>query len=125
MKIKEIDVSIMGHAWTILSRKKTEDDRLEEIAGYTDPSERLIVLLDAERDKWSPGNMHQDLQSTIRHELIHAFLYECGLWCDSNAHEHWAMNEEMIDWFALKLPEIEHACRAVNAMPGQKLDIVA
>ena len=125
MRIKEIDVGIMGHAWTIVSRTKAEDDRLEEIAGYTDPSMRMIVLLDATRDKWSPGDMHGDLQATIRHEIIHAFFYECGLWSDSIAHDHWAMNEEMIDWFALKLPEIEKACRAVNAMPGQKLDVVA
>lgn len=125
MKIKEIDVSVMGVAWTLVSRKKTEDDRLEEVSGYTDPSKRLIVLLDAQPDRWSLGDMHQDLQATIRHELIHAFLYECGLWTDSLECDHWAMNEEMVDWFAMKLPAIAQACRAVNAMPGQKLDTIA
>lgn len=37
-----------------------------------------------------------------RHELIHAFLYECGL----NDSSDWARNEELIDWLAIQLPKI-------------------
>ena len=125
MRIKEMDIGIMGSAWTLVSRKKEDDKRLEGIAGYTDPTLKLIVLRDEEPDIYSVGDMHKILQETIRHEIIHAFLYECGLWTDSIAHDHWAMNEEMVDWFALKLPSIEKTCKAANAMPGQKLDIVS
>lgn len=123
MRIKETSVSIMGTAWTLVSRSKADDKKLLELAGYTDPTKRMIVLLDEDADDWSVADLHASLQATIRHELIHAFLYECGLWADSANAEHWAMNEEMIDWFALKLPAIEKACKDANAMPGQKLDI--
>lgn len=125
MKIKETSIGIMGSAWTLVSRKKTEDKLLEGLAGYTDPTQKLIVLLDEDPDENSVGDLHGSLQATIRHEIIHSFLYECGLWADSIAHDHWAMNEEMVDWIALKLPAIEKACKAANAMPGQKLNIVS
>jgi hypothetical protein len=54
----------------------------------------------------------RDLESVkkriLRHELIHAFLYESGL--DQCS---WADNEEMIDFFAISLPKIFHVfCQA-------------
>ena len=43
----------------------------------------------------------------VRHEIIHAFLYESGLYSNSSLFEHgWAENEEMIDWFAIQSPKI-------------------
>lgn len=41
-------------------------------------------------------------ETTIRHELIHAFLYESGLHGSA-----WSDNEDMIDWFANQMPKIE------------------
>lgn len=42
------------------------------------------------------------LNQTIRHELMHAFRYESGLYtqCDSS------MDEENIDWEAMQFPKI-------------------
>lgn len=40
-------------------------------------------------------------KSVIRHEIIHAFLYESGL--DSCS---WAANEEMVDFFAMQFPKL-------------------
>lgn len=41
-------------------------------------------------------------ETTIRHELIHAFLYESGL-----NGSTWSDNEDMVDWFANQIPKIE------------------
>lgn len=121
MRIEKTYIEIMGSMWTVVSRTDAEDKKLDGISGYTDHTAKMIVLLDEEPDVNSVSDLHSRLQSTIRHEIIHAFLYECGLWADSSAHEHWVMNEEMVDWFALKLPEIQRACERANAMPWQRL----
>ena len=42
----------------------------------------------------------------LRHEIIHAFMYESGLWCNSYGVSSWAENEEMTDWFAIQSPKI-------------------
>lgn len=44
----------------------------------------------------------KELHEIERHELIHAFLYECGL----NDSSDWARNEELIDWLAIQFPKI-------------------
>jgi len=51
------------------------------------------------------GFDQQDLDSVtrknIRHELIHAFLSESGLWANCD----WA-KEEMVDWLAIQFPKL-------------------
>ena len=42
----------------------------------------------------------------IRHEIIHAFLYESGMKECSSATQSWVENEEMVDWFAIQIPKI-------------------
>ena len=44
---------------------------------------------------------------TLRHEILHAFLFESGLDAGSIAtYGPWANNEEMVDWFAIQSPKI-------------------
>lgn len=55
-------------------------------------------------------NKLEKLEETVRHEFIHAFLLECGLGGDSHSYNgSWAMNEEMVDWFAINIPSINKA----------------
>lgn len=124
MKIKESSVNILGSVWKIRSGDRKSDKRLEELAGYTDSSIRTIVLAEPVLDDFSCQDLHAEMQGTLRHEIIHAFFYESGLWCDSATADHWAMNEEMIDWFALQFPKIEEVCIQVGAMPGLRLDLI-
>ena len=121
MRIKEMSVNILGSQWLIRMGDKATDKRLEDMAGYTDVSIRAIVLAEPVQDDLALHDLHADLQGTIRHEIIHAFLFESGLWVDSSPAEHWSMNEEMIDWIALQLPKIEEACITACAMPGLDL----
>ena len=50
-------------------------------------------------------------RKVIRHEIIHAFLYESGLWQSSFNCKAWAQNEEMVEWFAIQSPKIFRAFR--------------
>lgn len=55
-------------------------------------------------------------KQTLRHEIIHAFLFESGLGYNSEKTEHWAMNEEMTDFFALQFPKIIKAMKKAGAL---------
>ena len=51
-------------------------------------------------------NLKDFKNKVIRHEILHAFLYESGLRENSNQTGAWAENEEMVDWFAIQFPKI-------------------
>lgn len=52
----------------------------------------------------------------LRHEILHACLYESGLAYNSNQAETWAMNEEMVDWLAIQGPKILEIWKEANCL---------
>lgn len=98
-------VNILGTEYTIECRK--EDPKLEDADGYCDTSIKLIVVEDFKPDKKSKENLEGYMQKVLRHEIIHAFMHESGLDVNSCCFEGgWAVNEEMVDWFAIQSPKI-------------------
>lgn len=101
-------VDILGSKWTI---KYVDDDpAFEQANGYTNDAAREITI---ENVKISDDPLLYDMQSqyinqkrVLRHELIHAYLYESGLGDSSNNCDAWAVNEEMVDWFARNIPKM-------------------
>ena len=76
---------------------------------------------------YKTDNLKEMQRHVLRHELIHAFLFESGMDQSSAAHEAWAVNEEMIDWMAIQMPKI---MAAYDSIVKQRLkyadaDIVA
>lgn len=104
-------VNVLGTKYTIKESNKVADPNLENNDGYCDHTTKTIVI-DTFKD--SPGSL-EDLESykkqVIRHELIHAFLYESGLDACS-----WARDEEIVDWIACQFPKIQHAFAQCNAI---------
>lgn len=94
-------VNILGVPYTIIESDRVKDMNLNHADGYCDSSTKKIVI-DTFRDE--PGSL-EDLESykkkVIRHEIIHAFLFESGLGCES-----WAANEEIVDWIAYQFPKL-------------------
>lgn len=101
-------VDILGSKWTI---KYVDDDpAFEQAEGFTNDAAREITI---ENIKISDDPLSYDMQSqyinqkrVLRHELIHAYLYESGLGDSSNDCDAWAVNEEMVDWFARNIPKM-------------------
>lgn len=118
-----MELKILGSTWRVVSRSEQEDKRLKNCSGLTDSSCRMIVLTDVNPDEYTSSDPQSDLQRTLRHEIIHAFLYESGIWCNSTNSKNWSMNEEMIDWFAIQLPKIKDVCTYAGAMPGLSIVI--
>ena len=104
-------VNVLGTKYTILESNKIADPILEGNDGYCDFTTKTIVI-DTFRE--SPNSV-KDLASykmqVIRHELVHAFLFESGL--DSSS---WANNEEIVDWIANQFPKLHTAFVQCNAV---------
>lgn len=107
--MQDFKVNILGSEWSVKFGNEKEYPNLAEMDGYTDPSTREIVVDDMEASQGQIG-AKADLESyqkqVVRHEIIHAFLLESGLDSNSNSADSWAVNEEMVDWFAIQSPKI-------------------
>ena len=100
-------INILGTEYRIEFRKEDEDVTLKTYNGYCDVTVKLIVVL-AEPNKECDCEDFSFIQKkTLRHEIIHAFLTESGLFNNTyNVETGWASNEEMVDWFAIQSPKI-------------------
>ena len=111
-------INILGTIYKIFYRTKEEDTKLDEIAGYCDYSTKTIVCIKrTEKDKDIGLENLKFLDNRIlRHEIIHAFMYESGLWCNAYGISCWAENEEMTDWFAIQAPKIFEIYKKLNIL---------
>lgn len=105
-------VNILGTEYKIETHKVSEDDILKDNkwSGYCGEEAKIIVVADMSEKRFFP-NMSEKEQEiyrkrTLRHEIIHAFLNESGMSDCSSFSEHWAKDEEMIDWIAIQSPKI-------------------
>ena len=104
-------VRILGATYKVrLCVPYDKDPSLKGRFGYTSFPDKLIVIADiCTIPGWEEASDNEFLDTfctTIRHEIIHAYLAESGLTGSSNSVENWAMNEEMVDWFAIQFPKI-------------------
>ena len=75
--------------------------------------------------EYKTDNLKEMQRHVLRHELIHAFLFESGMDQSSAAQEAWAVNEEMIDWMAIQMPKIMAAYESVinkNVIESRYID---
>lgn len=111
-------VDILGSEWTI--KYLDEDPRFEQADGFTNEALREITI---ENVKATNDPLAIDLPSqyanqkrVLRHEIIHAYLFESGLGESSYPCEAWAVNEEMVDWFARNFPKITATFEKLNIL---------
>nr|DAH36078.1 MAG TPA: Protein of unknown function (DUF1570) [Caudoviricetes sp.] len=107
--MQDFKVNILGSEWSVKFGDEKGFSNLTNVDGYTDLSVREIVVNDMKASQGQIGTK-ADLESyqkqVVRHEIIHAFLMESGLDSNSNSADSWAINEEMVDWFAIQSPKI-------------------
>jgi len=109
------NVNILGTEYSIIVRKYDDDETFKryDINGYCSYTGHEIVLCDmATYPDWEHETdqaCENQMQTTLRHEIVHAFLGESGLSANSSESDAWARNEEMVDWFARQGPKIYRA----------------
>ena len=113
-------VDIMGTQWKVIFKTKEEDVKLVECDGYCDNSIKTIVIEWLKWDGMNYNNMADYIAKIVRHEMVHAMLFECGL--DSCTAKDWARNEEMIDWIAIQLPKMLTTIMPVSNLVCKRLE---
>ena len=110
-------VSVLGTEYEIYLNVPHKDDKmLDTCDGYCDWTVRRIVVADRHE-----AEQHADFEARkkvcLRHELIHAFLYESGL--DQNTTwdiEGQIHPEQMVEWVARQYPKMLEMFRKVGAI---------
>lgn len=103
---EDAKVNILGTEYTIYSEvTEREKSFMKSNDGVTDFTTKEIFIADL--DDGDPNNMQKMgvyENRIVRHEIVHALLFESGL--DVNAV--WARNEEIIDWIAIQFPKLHN-----------------
>ena len=104
-------IDVLGTAYSIKQSDKVDDANLENCDGYCDRSIKSIVIDTFNDCPGSMRNLDGYRKEVIRHELVHAFLFESGLSGNS-----WAKDEEIVDWIACQFPKLLKAFEDADAI---------
>lgn len=110
-----LKVNILGTEYSIMFKSDEECLYLKECDGFCDQSRKEIVIANM---KPNPDTYEMDIEyyrkKVIRHEIIHAFFYESGLW--ENSDEWDARSEALTDWIALQFPKMLKAFQEADCL---------
>lgn len=102
-------VHILGVEYKILFKEDEDEIRLENYDGLEDHSVKEISIGIFEQDANSLKDLEWYTRKVMRHEIIHAFLFESGLWNNSHNSKAWGKDEELTDWLAIQFAKIQKA----------------
>lgn len=110
-------VSVLGTEYRVfLDVPETEDELLKKYDGYCDKTSHRIAVCERSQES-DLDDFVEYKKRVIRHEIIHAFLFESGLAGDSVWHvagqEH---PEQTVDWIACQFPKMLKAFQTVGAI---------
>lgn len=101
-----MEANILGEIYKVETLNREEDTALidGDVGGYCDSTSRRIVVRNLGED-YAVDDVDTLTKRNLRHEIIHAFLYESGLG-DNFEHNRLGQEETMVDWIALQFPKI-------------------
>lgn len=112
-------VNVLGTRYEIVRRpvEEMEPNR----GGWCDPDLKRIEVFKLETvEEWkheSKEKITKREKLILRHEIVHAFFNESGIRDGSACFElPWALNEEMVDWFANQGEKIYKAWTEAGAL---------
>lgn len=104
-------VNVLGTKYKIVEHDRGNDVSLEGADGYCDHTTKTVVIRNILPTSNSLGDLEEYKKRVIRHELVHAFLFESGL-----LGESWGANEEIVDWIAYQFPKLLQAIVDAGAL---------
>ena len=108
-QVKTVDV--LGVPYAIINGDRSKDPALDKADGYCDHTIKACVIDTLLKTSDSVADLETYRKQVIRHELVHAFLFESGLGCES-----WGCNEEIVDWIAAMFPKMLEAFEEADAI---------
>lgn len=107
-------IDVLGTEYTIEILPAADDEYLNECDGYCDKTTKRIVIKEKD-DTCELGDFEVYKKTCLRHEIIHAFLFESGLQ-QNFKHDQWGHDETMIDWCAMQFPKLLKAFKEADAL---------
>lgn len=108
-------VNILGTEYKIIF--DVADEEMPEGAdGCTDQSIQTIKIAEFESDRNTIQDMDSYRKKVLRHEIVHAFLYESGMWNNSGSTNCWGMDETITDWIAIQSPKLFQAFKEADCI---------
>ena len=102
-------VDVLGVKYKVSEKTPDEDDYLKQCDGYCDYTTREIVIkVKTQKEVGDIEDYGVFKRKVLRHEIIHAFLFESGLH-ENWKHDQWGHDESWIDWFAAQFPKLRRA----------------
>ncbi len=105
-------VNILGTEYSIYYKSPSEDKTLGEYDGYCDKSSHKIVVTTENGDL---EDFSQYQKQCLRHEIIHAFMYESGLG-QNWEHKPMGQEETTVEWIAVQFSKMLEAFRKASAL---------
>lgn len=108
-------VDILGTLYTI--HFDVPEEKMPEGAdGCMDQSIHTIKIAKFESGRNSLMDLDSYRKKVLRHEIIHAFLYESGVWNNSGTSEAWGCDETITDWIAIQSPKLFRAFKEADCL---------
>lgn len=112
----DIIVNVLGTPYGIyMNVPDTDDTVLQTCEGYCDKTTKRIVV--RRGDDCNLGDPSEYRKYVVRHELIHAFLFESGVGGDTvwdiEGQEH---PEHMVEWVGMQFPKLVKAFQEAGAI---------
>ena len=103
-----LKIDVLGTEYTIVEK------HLDDCDGYCDKTTHEIAITSKDENT-NLGDFEQYRKKILRHEIIHAFLFESGL------HENWehkpfGHDETYVDWIAVQFPKLLKAFKAADCL---------
>lgn len=105
-------IDVLGTKYKIIESNSSKDSFLNDADGYCDKTTKKIVItkkpLNCELEDWEVYR-----RKILRHEIIHAFLFESGLH-ENFEHKQFGHDETFVDWVAVQFPKMQKAFEQAN-----------
>jgi hypothetical protein len=107
-------MNILGAEYTIIKKATKEKyPILGDNDGVCDFTTKRILIADMPVTDETMQDMDAWEKKVVRHEVIHAFLFESGLdACSKNG----SRNEELVDWIAIQSPKLFKVLNTLNVL---------
>jgi len=108
-------VNILGTEYKIIF-DVPDEEMPEDADGCMDQSIQTIKIAEFESDRNTIQDMDSYRKKVLRHEIVHAFLYESGMWNNSGSTNCWGMDKTITDWIAIQSPKLFQAFKEADCL---------
>ena len=118
MKMRyEHEIDVLGTHYHVSVLPEGECTLLKECDGYCDKTTKEIVVSSCPDSNL--GHPLAYIQKNLRHEIVHAFMFESGLG-ENIMHQDFGQEEQMIDWVAWQFWKMANVIKEAEAIADKE-----